>query len=137
MGLGSQSVDQSIGKEKRGDETKRETKRLREREPGVGAEEKSKLTYLDARLCPGVMNFATLSCRRSLSSVCGGWFNLCTLIAQFATGVQSHPAQSDPGQVRLLKPAIIHPNAHNHEYQLTAQHTHTHTYNIYSTYNMH
>ncbi|CAL8296460.1 unnamed protein product [Lota lota] len=51
-------------------------------------------------------------------SVCGdGWFNLCTLIAQCATGVQPHPApesnQSDSGQVRLLKPAINHTHSHN------------------------
>ncbi|CAL8272225.1 unnamed protein product [Lota lota] len=50
-------------------------------------------------------------------SVCGGgWFNLCTLIAQCATGVQPHPApesnQSDSGQVRLLKPAPIHTHSH-------------------------
>ncbi|CAL8326343.1 unnamed protein product [Lota lota] len=48
----------------------------------------------------------------SLSVCGGGWFNLCTLIAQCATGVQPHPApdsnQSDSGQVRLLKPATIH-----------------------------
>ena len=41
-----------------------------------------------------------------------GWLKRCTLIAQRATGVQPHPApesnQSDSGQVKLLKPAIIH-----------------------------
>ena len=36
-----------------------------------------------------------------------GWFNLGTLISQCATAEQPHPSQS-LGQVRLLKPALIH-----------------------------
>ena len=47
------------------------------------------------------------------SSLCGdGWYNLCALIAQCTKGVQPHSVpvfnKSDSGQVRLIKPAIIH-----------------------------
>ena len=47
-------------------------------------------------------------------SVCGyGWFNLCTLIAQCATGKQPHPAPQSPISLTQagwgwLKPAINH-----------------------------
>ena len=46
--------------------------------------------------------------RITLSSVSGkGWFNLCSLIAQCATGVQPHPApesnQSESGQIILTR----------------------------------
>ena len=50
-------------------------------------------------------------------AVCGDdWNNWSALIAQRTTGVQPHPApqsnKADSGQVRLLKPAIIHTHTH-------------------------
>ena len=43
-----------------------------------------------------------------------GWSNLCTLITQWATGVQPHPApeSNQTGQPRLLGLAIIHTHSH-------------------------
>ena len=64
----------------------------------------------------GVENrFIVEDCRQYMEvvlHVAMSWFNLCTLIASWETGVQPHQApesnQSESGQVRLLKLAIIH-----------------------------
>ena len=56
-----------------------------------------------------------------------GWFNLCSLISQCATGVQPHPAlesnQRPPGEAAST-------SHHTHTHTRTRTHTHTHILKI-------